>query len=142
MTATPPFIEIDGGHKLHVRDWGSGPTILLMAGWAMDSRLWSETMTTLNDAGFRTVAYDRRGHGRSTDPGVVDYDMLADDLAKVINSLHLKEVTLVAHSGAGGETIRYVIQPMRQARRSTSASRRPTSSSKTRRIGGTTLRLS
>lgn len=103
-----PHVDIGGGHTLHVRDWGGGPTVLLMAGWAMDSRIWGETMTMLNDAGLRTVAYDRRGHGRSSDPGVVDYDLLADDLAAVIDQLDLRDVTIVAHSGAGGEAIRYL----------------------------------
>jgi pimeloyl-ACP methyl ester carboxylesterase len=65
-------------------------------------------MTALNDQGFRTIAYDRRGHGRSTDPGRYDYDLLADDLDRVLTALDLREVTMIAHSGAGGEVIRYV----------------------------------
>lgn len=105
---TGPFVEIAAGHKLFVRDWGEGPTVVLLAGWALDSRVWSKTMLALNAAGMRTVAYDRRGHGRSTDPGRIDYDLLADDLAAVLESLDLANVTLVAHSGAGGEAIRYL----------------------------------
>ena len=73
----------------------------------MDSRLWGE-MAALNAQGVRTIAFDRRGHGRSSDPGELDYDMLADDLAAVIDALDLRDVVLVAHSGAGGEAIRYV----------------------------------
>lgn len=103
-----PFVEIADGHRLFVRDWGTGKPVVLLAGWAMDSRLWGGTMAALNDAGLRTVAYDRRGHGRSTDPGRIDYDLLADDLKAVLDALDLTDVTLVAHSGASGEAIRYV----------------------------------
>jgi non-heme chloroperoxidase len=105
---SPAFVTRDPGHALFVRDWGDGPPVLLMAGWAMDSRIWGETMLRLNAAGLRTVAYDRRGHGRSTDWGGYDYDALADDLAAVIEALDLHDATLVAHSGAGGEAIRYL----------------------------------
>ncbi len=103
-----PFVDLPGGHQLFVRDWGNGKPVVLLAGWAMDSRIWYETMLALNAAGLRTIAYDRRGHGRSTDPGGFDYDSLADDLAAVLGALDLSDVTLVAHSGAGGEAIRYV----------------------------------
>ncbi|MEO5867630.1 MAG: alpha/beta hydrolase [Sphingomonas sp.] len=102
-----PFVNLPGGHQLFVRDWGSGKPVLLLAGWAMDSRIWYEIMLALNAAGLRTIAYDRRGHGRSTDLGGFDYDSLADDLAAVLAALDLNDVTLVAHSGAGGEAIRY-----------------------------------
>lgn len=105
---TAPFVAIADGHRLFVRDWGEGPPVLLMAGWAMDSRIWAETMVALNGAGFRTIAYDRRGHGRSTDPGRINYDLLADDLAAVLENRDLNDVTLVAHSGAAGEVIRYL----------------------------------
>lgn len=105
---TAPEIAIAGGHRLYLRDWGSGQPVVLLAGWAMDGRGWGETMVRLNAAGFRTIAYDRRGHGRSTDPGRCDYDALADDLAAVLDGLDLREVVLVGHSGAGGEIIRYL----------------------------------
>jgi pimeloyl-ACP methyl ester carboxylesterase len=105
---SPAFVARGDGHTLFVRDRGSGPPVLLMAGWGMDSRIWGETMLLLNAAGLRTIAYDRRGHGRSTDWGGLDYDSLADDLAAVIEALDLDDVTLVAHSGAGGEAIRYL----------------------------------
>jgi pimeloyl-ACP methyl ester carboxylesterase len=105
---SPAYIELAGGHRLFVRDWGSGEPLLLLAGWAMDSRIWGETMVALNHRGLRTIAYDRRGHGRSTDPGTIDYDSLADDLAAVVDQLDLQGVTLVCHSGAAGEAMRYV----------------------------------
>jgi non-heme chloroperoxidase len=104
---TPAFVDRDG-HSLFVRDWGDGPPVVLLAGWAMDSRIWGETMLRLNGAGMRTIAYDRRGHGRSTDWGDYDYDALSDDLAAILDALDLKDATLVTHSGAGGEAIRYL----------------------------------
>ncbi|MEH3099730.1 alpha/beta fold hydrolase [Sphingomonas adhaesiva] len=105
---SPAFIPRGDGHGLFVRDWGAGSPIVLMAGWAMDGRIWGETMLHLNAAGFRTIAYDRNGHGRSTDRPGYDYDSLADDLAAVLDTLDLMGVTLVAHSGAGGEAIRHL----------------------------------
>lgn len=103
-----PFVETAGGHQLYVRDWGAGDPVVLLAGWAMDSRGWGEVMMRLNETGLRTIACDRRGHGRSTDPGRYDYDALADDLAAVLDNLGLEQATLVGHSGAGGEIIRYL----------------------------------
>lgn len=105
---TTPFVEIADGHRLFVRDWGKGAPVLLIAGWAMDSGWWADTMLGLNDAGLRTISYDRRGHGRSTDPGQVDFDRLADDLAAVIAQLDLSDLTVVAHSCGAGEVLRYV----------------------------------
>lgn len=105
---SPAFIPRGPGHALFVRDWGEGPPVVLMAGWAMDGRIWGETMLYLNAAGVRTITYDRNGHGRSTDRPGYDYDSLADDLAAVLDELDLTGVTLVAHSGAGGEAIRYL----------------------------------
>lgn len=107
---TRPFVEIAGGHQLFVRDWGLGRPVVLLAGWAMDSRIWCETMIELNTRGLRAIAYDRRGHGRSTDPGIADYVSLADDLGAVLNALDLSGVTLVCHSGAAGEAIRYATE--------------------------------
>lgn len=105
---TAPFVMIADSHQLYLRDWGDGQPIVLLAGWSMDGRAWGETMVRLNTAGCRTIAYDRRGHGRSTDPGRYDYDALADDLAAVLDALDLRNVVLVGHSGAVGEIIRYL----------------------------------
>ena len=105
---TAPFVEIADGHRLFVRDWGRGAPVLLLASWGMDSSVWADTMTGLNAQGLRTIAYDRRGHGRSSDPGSVDFDGLADDLAAVITQLGLSDLTVVAHSCAAGEVLRYI----------------------------------
>jgi pimeloyl-ACP methyl ester carboxylesterase len=66
----------------------------------MNSELWGPLMLRLNAAGLRTIAYDRHGHGRSGDPGVVDYDLLAEDLSAVLEALDLHDVAVVAHSRA------------------------------------------
>jgi non-heme chloroperoxidase len=110
---TEPFVKIADGHQLFIRDWGqdsasSDAPVLFLAGWGMDSTLWGATMTALNARGLRTIAYDRRGHGRSSDPGRIDFDLLADDLAAVIETLDLDEVTVVAHSSGAGEVLRYI----------------------------------
>ena len=104
---TAAFIEITDGHRLFVRDWGEGAPVLFLAGWGMDSAAWGSTMIHLNDRGLRTIAFDRRGHGRSSDPGAIDFDLIADDLATVIEELDLQHVTVVAHSAGAGEVLRY-----------------------------------
>lgn len=107
--ASPSFVTTSDGAELFLRDWGGGPPILFCAAWAMSSEAWGYQMLPLGDAGYRCIAYDRRGHGRSSDPGGgYDFDTLADDLAAVIEALDLTEVTLVGHSMAGGEIVRYL----------------------------------
>lgn len=108
--ATPgrPVATRDGA-RLFIRDWGAGEPLVFLAGWSLPSDMWGYQMAPLCDAGFRCIAYDRRGHGRSDDPGRgYDYDTLADDLAEVLDSLDLRGVTLVAHSMSGGEAVRYL----------------------------------
>ena len=112
------FIRTRSGARLFVRDWGTGAPVLLLPGWAMSSDLWGTVMLRLNEAGLRAISYDRRGHGRSSDPGPMDYDALADDLADVMDALDLRACTVVAHSGAGGEVVRAITRhgPSRIAR--------------------------
>ncbi|AQA01025.1 alpha/beta hydrolase [Sphingopyxis sp. QXT-31] len=96
------------GTRLFVRDWGSGKPVLFLAGWTLPSDFWGYQMAAIAEAGMRAVAYDRRGHGRSSDPGRnYGHDTLADDLARVIAALGLEDVTLVAHSMGGTEVARY-----------------------------------
>ena len=102
------FIRTRSGAQLFVRDWGQGAPVLLLPGWAMSSDLWGTVMLRLNEAGLRAISYDRRGHGRSSDPGPMDYDALADDLHDVMEALDLHACTVVAHSGAGGEVVRAI----------------------------------
>ncbi len=97
-----------GGAQLFVRDWGMGPPILFLAAWSLTSDAWGYHMLAAKEQGFRAIAYDRRGHGRSSDPGRgYDYDSLADDLASVIRDRGLTGVTLVSHSMSSGEVARY-----------------------------------
>jgi non-heme chloroperoxidase len=102
-------VEASDGAQLFVRDWGTGPALVFLSGWGLPSDNWSYVMAPLSAGGCRCVAYDRRGHGRSSDPGRgYDYDTLADDLGSVLKALDLRNVTLVAHSMSGGEAVRYL----------------------------------
>src|SRR5262245_47087377 len=89
---------------LFYKDWGSGAPVVFLAAWALPSDMWDYQMVPLSQQGLRCIAYDRRGHGRSSQPGTgYDYDALADDLAAVLGALDLPGVTLVGMSMAGGE---------------------------------------
>jgi len=104
-----PFIVTRDGASLFYKDWGKGKPVVFVHSWALNSDMWQYQMIHLADQGLRCVAYDSRGHGRSSDPGQgYNYDTLADDLAAVIERLDLREVTLVGHSMGGGEIIRYL----------------------------------
>jgi non-heme chloroperoxidase len=103
------LISANDGTQLFVRDWGSGEPIVFLAGWCLTSDLWAYQMSAMVEKGFRCIAYDRRGHGKSADPGRgYEYDTLADDLATVLEQRNLQQVTLVTHSMASGEAIRYM----------------------------------
>jgi non-heme chloroperoxidase len=104
-----PYIETSDGTALFYQDWGEGKSILFISSMCLNSQIWQYNMLPLSDRGFRCVAYDRRGHGRSMQPGRgYDYDTLADDLACVVNQLDLRAVTLVGHSMGAGEIVRYM----------------------------------
>jgi len=103
------FVEAADGTRLFVRDHGQGKTALFAAPWALNSAWWEYQTAFLAQQGVRCVSYDRRGHGRSQDPGSGhDFDTLAADLARVVEALDLREVTLVAHSMGAGEAVRYL----------------------------------
>jgi pimeloyl-ACP methyl ester carboxylesterase len=105
----PSFIDTDDGASLFYNDWGTGKPVLFTHPWSLNADIWEYQLGALVDQGLRCVAYDRRGHGRSTDPGRgYDYDRLADDLAAVIDQLDLKDVTLVGYSMGNGEAVRYL----------------------------------
>jgi non-heme chloroperoxidase len=107
--STTPFLATDDGVSLFYRDWGVGRPVVLVHAWGLNSDFWEYQMVRLASEGVRCVAYDRRSHGRSSDPGRgCDYDRLADDLATVLRALDLNGVTLVGHSMGGGEVIRYL----------------------------------
>lgn len=102
-------VRTHDGTELFYRAWGAGRPLLFLSGWSLNSLMWAYQMEPLAREGFRCVAYDRRGHGRSGDAGGgYDFDTLADDLAAVIDALGLNSVTVVAHSFASGEIVRYL----------------------------------
>ena len=96
--------------RVHVDDsGGSGRPVVLIHGWPLSGESWQDQIPALRDAGYRVVAYDRRGFGRSDKPGRgYDYDTLAEDLNGVLTELDLRDVTLVGFSMGGGEVARYV----------------------------------
>jgi non-heme chloroperoxidase len=103
------FIETPDGVKLAYTDWGSGKPVVFIHAWALPSPMWDYQIGALSQAGLRCIAYDRRGHGRSSKPGSgYDCDTLADDLAALLTQLDLHEVTLVSHSFGSGEVVRYL----------------------------------
>lgn len=103
------FIKTADGVSLFYKDWGTGKPVVFVHGWPLNADMWEYQMVPLVAAGLRTVAYDRRGFGRSDQPGGrYDYDMLADDLAALLGALDLHDVTLVGFSMGGGELARYL----------------------------------
>ncbi len=102
-------ITVRDGTTIYYKDWGKGPVVTFSHGWPLSSDAWDEQMLFLAQNGFRVVAHDRRGHGRSGQAWFGnDMNGYADDLAAVIEGLGLKEVTLVGHSTGGGEVTRYI----------------------------------
>src|SRR5882757_8001618 len=94
-----PFIQARDGTNLFYQDWGSGPPLVFIPPWSLNSAWWEYQIAYLADQGLRCVSFDRRGHGRSGWPGHgYDFDTLADDLAAVIQQLDLHGITLVGHS--------------------------------------------
>jgi non-heme chloroperoxidase len=97
------------GTEIYYKDWGTGPAVVFSHGWPLSSDAWEDQMIFLASRGFRTIAHDRRGHGRSSQPwSGNDMNTYADDLAELIEALDLKDATLVGHSTGGGEVARYI----------------------------------
>ena len=102
-------ITVKDGTTIYYKDWGKGPVVTFSHGWPLNSDAWDGQMLFLAQNGFRVVAHDRRGHGRSSQAwSGNDMNGYADDLAAVIEALDLKDVTLVGHSTGGGEVARYI----------------------------------
>lgn len=107
--ARPPFVTAGDGTKLFVQDWGSGPPVLLLSAWTFNASTWGSQIAALDAKGFRCVAPDRRGHGRSEMPSSgYDLDTLTDDVAAVIAARGLRDVTLVGFSMGTAEAVNYL----------------------------------
>ncbi|HEX3449052.1 MAG TPA: alpha/beta hydrolase [Isosphaeraceae bacterium] len=103
------FITTEDGAEIFYKDWGEGPVVTFSHGWPLNADAWDRQMLFLVHNGYRCIAHDRRGHGRSA-PSFSHNDMdgYADDLAAVIDALDLRDATLVGHSTGGGEVARYI----------------------------------
>jgi non-heme chloroperoxidase len=108
-TKAPPTITTSDGTVIYYKDWGSGQPVVFSHGWPLNADAWDEELNLVAANGFRGVAHDRRGHGRSSQPwSGNDLDTYADDLAELIEELDLRDVVIVGHSTGGGEVTRYI----------------------------------
>ena len=97
------------GTKIYFKDWGTGKPVIFSHGWPLSSDAWESQMVYLTSNGYRCIAHDRRGHGRSSQPwNGNDMDTYADDLSELIETLDLHGITLIGHSAGGGEVTRYI----------------------------------
>jgi pimeloyl-ACP methyl ester carboxylesterase len=105
----PDHVAARDGARLFCRAWGEGRPVVFLHSWAAHSQMWRCQMADMVQRGYRAIAYDRRGHGLSSDVGRgYDYDTLADDLAAVLDAFDARDAVLVGHSMAGGEIVRYL----------------------------------
>lgn len=107
------YIKVGKEHgakiKLYYKDWGNGQPVVFSHGWPLSADAWEDQMFFLAQHGYRCIAHDRRGHGRSSQPwSGNDMDTYADDLATLVKELDLKDVIHVGHSTGGGEVARYI----------------------------------
>lgn len=104
-----PFFDTTDETSLFYSEWGQGQPLLFLSSLGCSHEMWQYQFAALAEAGYRCIGFDRRGHARSDQPARgYDFDTLADDVAGLINALELDNVTLIAHSMAGGEVVRYV----------------------------------
>jgi len=102
-------ITTPDGAEIYYKDWGTGPVVTFSHGWPLSADAWDGQLLFLAQHGYRVIAHDRRGHGRSGQPSTGnDMNGYADDLAAVIEALDLHDATLVGHSTGGGEVARYI----------------------------------
>ena len=102
-------ITTQDGTRIFYKDWGSGKPVVFSHGWPLNADAWDAQMLFLVQKGFRVIAHDRRGHGRSGQPSQGnDMDTYADDLAALLDALDIQGATLVGHSTGGGEVAHYI----------------------------------
>jgi len=102
-------ITTKDGTTVYFKNWGTGPTVVFSHGWPLNADAWDAQMLFLGQKGYRVIAHDRRGHGRSGQPwDGNEMDTYADDLAALIEMLNLSNITMVGHSTGGGEVARYI----------------------------------
>jgi non-heme chloroperoxidase len=104
-----PTIETKDGAQIYYKDWGKGQAVVFSHGWPLSADAWEDQMLFLADCGYRCIAHDRRGHGRSSQPwDGNDMNTYADDLAALTEKLDLHDAIHVGHSTGGGEVARYI----------------------------------
>ena len=102
-------LTTNDGTQIYYKDWGTGQPVVFSHGWPLSADAWESQMVYLASNGYRCIAHDRRGHGRSSQPwDGNDMDTYADDLSALIETLNLNGATLVGHSAGGGEVARYI----------------------------------
>jgi non-heme chloroperoxidase len=100
---------MNDGTDIYYKDWGAGPAVVFSHGWPLSADAWEDQMVFLGSHGYRCIAHDRRGHGRSSQPwNGNDMDTYADDLAALADALDLRDATFIGHSTGGGEVARYI----------------------------------
>ena len=103
------FLTMDDGTRIYFKDWGRGQPIVFSHGWPLSADAWDDQLFYLSERGYRVIAHDRRGHGRSSQPWLGnEMNTYAKDLAELVKTLDLKNVIHVGHSTGGGEVVRYI----------------------------------
>jgi Predicted hydrolases or acyltransferases (alpha/beta hydrolase superfamily) len=106
---TMSMITMNDGTQIYYKDWGTGQPIVFSHGWPLNADSWESQMLFLASKGYRCIAHDRRGHGRSSQPwDGNEMDTYADDLSEIIEALNLKSIVLIGFSAGGGEVARYI----------------------------------
>jgi pimeloyl-ACP methyl ester carboxylesterase len=104
-----PYVVTRDGTRLYFKSWGEGRPVVLMHGWPLSADSWDDQAYAISARGFRVIAYDRRGFGRSDQPGAgYDYDTLTDDLAAIMAATEARDATIIGFSMGGGEVARYM----------------------------------